>query len=145
MMFKLSFVGSVVLPSGRSRGCTPVSHQGYGGDSPRGGEVVSGIIWKNLMRRSSSGSDSGDELAAGAVLFTALTLLLFVCVLSELLASPPATNPTSTCRKISLSEFKTDTCAAPVQVAPSKYSSDGGRRWTQALGKCSSDGGLLLF
>lgn len=27
------------------------------------------------------------------------------------------------------------TCAKPVQVAPSKYSSDGGRRWTQALGK----------
>ncbi|KAH1072301.1 hypothetical protein J1N35_024629 [Gossypium stocksii] len=26
------------------------------------------------------------------------------------------------------------TCAKPVQVAPSKYSSDGGRRWTQALG-----------
>ncbi|PPS18203.1 hypothetical protein GOBAR_AA02384 [Gossypium barbadense] len=25
------------------------------------------------------------------------------------------------------------TCAKPVQVAPSKYSSDGGRRWTQAL------------
>ncbi|TYJ03433.1 hypothetical protein E1A91_A12G027400v1 [Gossypium mustelinum] len=26
------------------------------------------------------------------------------------------------------------TCAKPVRVAPSKYSSDGGRRWTQALG-----------
>ncbi|XP_022763312.1 COBRA-like protein 6 isoform X2 [Durio zibethinus] len=25
-------------------------------------------------------------------------------------------------------------CAKPVQVAPSRYSSDGGRRWTQALG-----------
>lgn len=27
------------------------------------------------------------------------------------------------------------TCGSAVEVAPSRYSSDGGRRWTQALGK----------
>ncbi|TYH94241.1 hypothetical protein ES332_A12G027900v1 [Gossypium tomentosum] len=31
------------------------------------------------------------------------------------------------------------TCAKPVQVAPSKYSSDGGRRWTQALASTYND------